>query len=138
MKLRLIRDSESDQGTYGRLLLEFVHIAHTIELPWRNNLPNISRIPAGTYQCHWRQSPRFGLTLWIRNVPGRSWILIHTGNLAGDTAKGFKTHSAGCVIVGTRRGTLNKQRAVLASRTAMRRIRRTLGDRNWTIEVVDP
>jgi hypothetical protein len=41
------------------------------------------------------------------NVPGRSEILIHKGNLSSD--------SKGCIIVGEEFGTLNGRVAVLSS-----------------------
>jgi len=66
-------------------------------------------------------SKKFGRVVRLSDVPGRSDILIHSGNLAGDVIKGFNTHSAGCILLGEGRGYLGEQKAVLSSRTAVRK-----------------
>lgn len=53
--------------------------------------PNISCIPIGHYRCKRINSPKFGNTFEITNVPGRSHILLHKGNRETDTL--------GCVLV---------------------------------------
>jgi hypothetical protein len=45
-----------------------------------------------TYEAHQYSSPRFGATLWLKDVRGRSEILVHAGNFLSDTA--------GCILVG--------------------------------------
>ncbi|MGB1299218.1 MAG: DUF5675 family protein [Psychrobium sp.] len=65
---------------------------YTLELPWINNHQNISCIPAGTYECVKHMSPRFGDCISIKNVVGRTDVLIHYGNFTGDTL--------GCILVG--------------------------------------
>ncbi|HWJ17999.1 MAG TPA: DUF5675 family protein [Geobacterales bacterium] len=66
----------------------------TLERPWLNNQPKVSCIPAGTYQVVISLSPKFGrLMPRLLNVPGRSEIECHWGNVVTDTE--------GCIIVGT-------------------------------------
>jgi hypothetical protein len=61
------------------------HLAgYTIELPWRDNEVGRSCIPLGVYTAERHASPKFGATYWLRNVPGRSEILIHTANSKSD------------------------------------------------------
>ncbi len=56
-------------------------IAYTIELPWRDNLPNISCIPVGWYQLDWTFSPRFKrFTVEVMKVPNRTGIRFHPAN----------------------------------------------------------
>jgi len=86
-----------------------------MELPWKDNQTNISCIPTGEYNMDVVKAGKFGLVYWVRNVPGRTSILIHSGNWAGDTSKGLRTHSHGCVLVGMKRGILLGQRAILDS-----------------------
>ena len=64
-----------------------------LELPWLGNQRNISCIPEGTYSTvhHTRPSGR-GEALLVENVPGRSGILFHAGNVPSDTR--------GCPLVG--------------------------------------
>ena len=81
MELLLIRTYHS-QGVNGIIFFNGVRICNTIELPWKNNLRGISCIPEGSYSISKRRSRKYGLHLWIRNVPGRELILIHPANNA--------------------------------------------------------
>lgn len=115
MKIYLIRFSSDDQGTKG-ILIAPGFTCCTLELPWKENKCNISCIPESIYNAYIRWSNRFGTTYYLKDVPGRSFILIHKGNLAGDKTKGFKTDVEGCILLGNRFGLLNNQLAVLNSR----------------------
>lgn len=108
-----------DQGTPG-IFVSPRFSCYTLELPWRDDAPQLSCIPAGVYDVVWSQSPRLRIfTYEILNVPGRGGIRIHSGNLAGDKSKGFLSDSLGCPLLGNAFGTLNGQRAVLVSRPAV-------------------
>ena len=123
--IMLIRDNHTDQGTTGELIVGELRF-YTIEPPWRDNQPNISCIPQGTYTLMPHLSPRFGRCLLVDNVPGRSDILFHAGNVGGDTNKGLHTHTLGCLLPGLSRGSLPfndiSQNAVLSSRQAMQQL----------------
>ena len=77
--------------TQGILRMDGEAFAVTLEDPWDNNIPEISCIPAATYICRRVQSPHFGETFEICDVPNRTHILFHKGNNATDTR--------GCVLV---------------------------------------
>lgn len=64
----------------------------------------------GRYKLAPRLSPKFGRTWQVKDVPGRDQILIHAGNTQKDTH--------GCILVGLQFGILDKEPAVLASRSA--------------------
>lgn len=132
----LLRYESSDQGTFGFLIFGGEHI-HTLELPWRNNQPNISCIPRGTYEMRMRVSPKYKECYEITGVEGRSHILLHHGNFAADRSLGLRTNSAGCVLLGTRRGVLYGQKAVLSSRIARTRFESAMKWENTAIEIVD-
>ena len=117
--VRLLRTSSGQQGTFGVLVADDFECC-SLELPWRNNQVNISCIPPGRYEAQFIVSSTYGPSYWLRGVPSRTEILIHSGNLAGDEQYGWKTHSAGCVLVGERKGVLGDQNAVLLSRKALR------------------
>ena len=120
LRIHLIRQRTSDQGTEGTLLIPSLgFLCFTLELPWRDNQPSISCIPPGQYECRLRASPRFGQTYHVRDVPGRSFVLIHSGNYAGDVSLGLKSHVEGCILLGTKRGSMHGQRAVLCSKVAV-------------------
>ena len=82
----------AEYGTYGLLLIDEVPICCTLELPYEDNIPSISAIPEGEYFCKLRQSPKFGRTYEVLNVPNRKYILFHKGNSVSDTT--------GCIILG--------------------------------------
>lgn len=70
-----------------------VYEAAALELPYKANQRNISCIPAGTYKVVKGKSPKYGLgTFQIKDVPNRSFILIHAGNYNQDTK--------GCILLG--------------------------------------
>lgn len=103
-------------GTYGVFLVNKKPVCHSYELPWHNNARNISCIPDGSYRVIKATSPRFGRCFYIKDVPGRSGILIHPGNTRRDTE--------GCILPG-----LDVDAAgVLHSRLAMDRLYDLLTD----------
>ena len=116
----LFRFRMSDQGTQGLWITEGFS-ARSLELPWLGNRQNISCIPSGEYECKPHYSRKFGECYLITDVEGRSWILTHAGNLAGDRLKGYRTHSYGCVLLGKYFGRLYGQLAVLVSRATIRK-----------------
>ena len=126
----LLRGDASDHGTLGALFAGSVSAPelrlHVMEPPWRGNRRNRSCIPCGEYRVRPHLSPRFGRCLIVDGAPDRSHILFHAGNLGGDVEPGLRTHTLGCLLPGERRGALavggRRQKAVLASRTAMRRL----------------
>lgn len=125
----LTRTDRSDHGTFGVLACPALGFScFTLELPWRDNQRSISCIPAGEYIVKTRQSPRFGLVFHVQNVEGRTYILFHSGNYAGDVHKGWKTHSEGCLLFGKTRGWIGNQRAVLNSRLAQREFQRVMNN----------
>jgi len=118
-QVELFRLRRSDQGTEGLLVSGDYH-CRTLELPWRDNQKQISCIPSGLYDVDIRLSPKYGRIYWVRKVPNRTYILIHSGNYAGDKSKGFKTNVQGCILLGKKSGNLGGQVAVLNSRIAVR------------------
>ena len=103
MKATLYRFADTPFGTFGYLDLEdgasgVVERFAIAEDDWLDNALAISCIPAGSYVCRRRQSPKFGDTFRIENVPGRSQILFHAGNTEEDTM--------GCLLVGSAFGAL--------------------------------
>lgn len=77
--------------TLGRLAIDGFQ-CFTLELPWRNNIANISCVPEGTYTFFKRNSPTNGRVLELKNVKDRTFIQIHAGN--------FTSHTEGCILVG--------------------------------------
>lgn len=141
-KAYLYREPSSNEGTFGYIVYNG-EWWYSLELPDRNNSTNISRIPAGEYICKKRYSPRFKrYTYHLQDVVGRTWILIHSANFAGDTEKGYQSHLNGCIAFGKGRGKIkNKfgeyQRAILNSRTAVREFMELIDDEEFKITIKD-
>lgn len=130
----LTRLRASAQGTFG-VLASPGFFGHMAELPWRDNLPNVSCIPAGEYRCVPRVSARYGRHYHLLGVPGRSMILIHSGNWAGDVGQGYRTHSQGCLLTGRHVGVLDGQAAVLSSRAALSDLLAALCEQPFTLRI---
>lgn len=90
------RAFKPDDTTLGSFIFEYPlgvlrhTFIHCVELPWYDNAPQRSCIPAGKYRLAWTRSNRFSkaaghdvFTWEILDVPGRGGIRIHTGNYAG-------------------------------------------------------
>lgn len=103
----LIRIADIKDGTFGVLLEDDTPFCVTIEREWLNNQRGISCIPVGEYVCKRVNSPKFGNTFEVMNVPNRTAILFHKGNIDAD--------SHGCIIVGEQFESLGGKTAVLAS-----------------------
>ena len=103
----LIRLEESEHGTIGVLKIDKEVFCVTLEPPDKENVRNVSSIPAQQYLCRPRQSEKFGKTFEVTNVPGRTDVLFHAGNVV--------THTEGCILLGESVGKLKGQRAVLNS-----------------------
>lgn len=134
----ITRLETGDQGTFGRLQAGPL-VLYTGELPWRDNRPSVSCVPAGTYRAAFTHSPRFGRHLYLVGpVAGRSGIRIHPANLCGDAALGFRSQLNGCIALGERLGHMAGQKALLLSAPAVRRLERYFGGRPFQLEIRDP
>ncbi len=115
-----------------------VFFCRTGELPWRDNLPNESCIPAGTYSCTWRESVRHGFCYHVEGVPGRSSVEIHSANFMGDSSKGLKCELLGCIAPGMQGGYMAGQKAVILSREALSKLENDLHWEDFELTIQDP
>jgi len=143
MQLTIIRKYDPE-GTIGRLLIDEKEFCKTLERPNLNNqsdnlktLENDSScIPEGKYKVVRRTSERFGKHLHILDVPNRSFILIHQGNVIDEIL--------GCVLVGDKiydAGTTFKGKRykyfIANSRRTMSKLLSTVSDITLTITSED-
>jgi len=91
------------QQTEGEMYViddeKIVYDCKCLELPWRDNQFRVSCIPSGTYLVIKHQSPKFGDTFWVKDVPNRTAILIHSGN--------YNHHTLGCILPGRKHTDIN-------------------------------
>jgi len=121
-KAVLTRIETGDEGTFGEILTDSGFKCFSGELPWRNNAPGKSCIPAGIYVCQYLFSPKHGKCYHVDHitaVKGRSDIQIHSANWMGDETRGKKCQLLGCIAPGLKMGVLGGQKAVLASKQAL-------------------
>lgn len=130
MKVDILR-FPSPLLTLGVLCIERMPFCVTLELPWKDNEPNVSCIPTGTYLCKLRKASP-GITAGlnkayeIMDVPSRGNILFHVANVTEELR--------GCIALGSS----YKEHAILASREAFTRFMRRMegGDFSLTIQEV--
>ena len=109
MQLEVVRFSSERDSTNG-LLFDITgecrnFLSYTLEDEYRKEkVMHETRIPAGTYKVtlrtvggfHAKYTERYGEMhkgmLWVCDVPGFEYILIHTGNT--------DEHTSGCLLVG--------------------------------------
>lgn len=108
----LVRGPSTDQGTFGSLTFGS-NRTHVLELPWRDNRRQRSCVPVGTYECRLVRSPRFGHVYKLLAVPGRSHVLIHPANLAGDVELGWTSQLEGCIAPCLRVGAMRNKAGVM-------------------------
>lgn len=93
--VNIVRAPSTDSGTFGALSIEGSDFeAISLELPWLNDLPNISCIPTGSYTCSWRWSNSHNRNIYhIENVPGRTNCEVHAANIIQQLL--------GCICIGS-------------------------------------
>ncbi len=131
--LRLVRLDSNTYATYGQLLDgENKRIAVTLERPWLENRHDVSCIPPGEYIAHRRMSPKRKYELFeLADVPDRSNIEIHIGNLPSDTE--------GCILVGSSFGMFGTKHGIQGSGEAFRVFMESMrGVDAFTLVVTDP
>lgn len=98
VQLELCRVWKGKNQTLGEMTVGDFK-CYSLELPdlnndgIENNEVRKSCIPDGTYRVERYISAKFGECFWVKNVPGRSAILIHAGT--------HKDHTLGCILPGT-------------------------------------
>lgn len=114
-------------GTLGIIRFDG-EVFYSIERPWEDNKPNVSCIPQGNYEVGWRESPRFGETWHVKDVPQRTHILIHVANFAEDVQ--------GCIGLGT--DLMGDKIAVASSRIAVERFEALTREyEEWQLKIVN-
>ncbi|HLT87827.1 MAG TPA: DUF5675 family protein [Sphingobacterium sp.] len=91
--LTIERKLPSNNCTMGYLIANGEVLCYTLELPWADNLNNISCIPVGTYSGLLRYDKTDGWRIQLENVPNRTGVQIHMGN--------YTSQIRGCILVGT-------------------------------------
>ncbi|WP_350649006.1 DUF5675 family protein [Pseudomonas sp. HY13-MNA-CIBAN-0226] len=93
-RIQLMRILPSPDAIMGELYVNGQLVAFTLELPWKDNKPDISSIPDGEYGCTLRydKSRDTNFTIQLEGTGPRSGVQVHVGNRPDD--------SSGCILVG--------------------------------------
>ncbi len=135
----LTREPGSDYGTPGTLRgPDGRVVCHMMEPPWRDNRTGMSCIPAGTYPV--RHLPRSASGKYrdvyaIGGTGSRVGILIHKGNYAGDSAKGYRTDSYGCLMPCAGFGVVRGAFIGLGSGGGLARLHAATGRKPWRLTI---
>lgn len=105
MNIQLLRYSTGNESTLGLLFINGKFACYTLEDQFQaKKVMHETRIPEGRYEITLRKEGTFHTKysksfsgihkgmLWIRNIPGFEYVLIHVGNTDNDTS--------GCILVG--------------------------------------
>ena len=112
LDLRLLRlTGRYDRGSvFGVLFVAEKLSFTTLEPPWLDNEKNKSCIPVNIYRCKRVDSPKFGLTYEVIDVPDRENILCgHVGN--------FVSNTQGCILIAS--GFMPNQKGISDSEKAV-------------------
>lgn len=100
-----------DKQTHGTLTVydedsgDELFKCRTLELPDKDNQRNISCVPEGFYDVVPRTSPKYSSHLILKDVPNRSYILIHPANYVGSVnPRTGSPDLRGCIAVGEKYG----------------------------------
>jgi len=129
--VKITRGWWDGRATLGLLKIEGIDHdpIFTLENPLRTG-PNDSRIPVGRYECIPYSGTKYKNVYLLRDVPGRSAILIHWGNTEKDTE--------GCILVGLAAGIMGDDPAVLHSRPAFELFSKLIGPNEFLLKIEGP
>lgn len=132
MKLLLVRDEPDQYRMFGELFVDGVWECVTLEDPVRPvKIKGITAIPAGRYRISMEDSPHFGPdTLTINDVPGFSFVRVHSGNTEMDTE--------GCLLVGQAKNSLGLLRSAAALRALKPKVAAGLEDGEVWLTIENP
>lgn len=139
--VRLVRQASTPQGTPGRIY-PGEYSFDTLEPPAPHHRPDHPRVPAGKYLCKQVGTRKFPGRYVLQQVPGRSGIVMHPGNWAGDPAQGYQSDTDGCILLGYKATLLNthgkQQIAVCLSRSTHAAFDKIMGNEDFFLHIYDP
>ena len=100
MNCTLQRNAYGPDGIFGILTSDddqsqiAVTLEHAFVTPDGHLTEYLPKLSAGVYTCVKYNSPRHGIVWMLNNVPGATYIEIHSGN--------FNKDSDGCILLGRR------------------------------------
>lgn len=131
----ILRDKTTWQGTPGWLFIGGAEFCRTLELPWRDNKPNLSCVPVGEYWCDVYQSPKHGSVYLLQDVPGRTFCEIHPYNWAGAEDHGYTAEAEGCTALGSHITKTSPQMMIHDSHETVGRFMLAMGGKRFLLQI---
>jgi len=128
MRVELLRTASNEDGTFGTFNIDGQPICVTLEETWLNNQRRISCIPAGEYECEKYSGTKYKDVWIVKEVPGRTAILLHWGNT--------ELNTAGCLLFGRNFSKFGSKWGIGRSREAFEILRKVLPDK-FTLTIYD-
>src|SRR4051812_29312300 len=130
--LTLQRAHEDDTKTLGAIYNEQGRReCVTLELPWRDNQHDVSRIPPGEYTAERFFSPHHNRVVFrLIDVPERDFVELHIGNTAKD--------SLGCILLGLDYGDVNGEAGIIGSKAAFLSFMADHPEQRFSLTVIGP
>lgn len=145
-QVRIIRGPSTPEGTFGLLsILNADFNCVTGELPYDDDLPDVSCIDPIITVVKYLSSKRWGMCYQIQNVPGRTGCEFHPGNLCGSVSNGYVSQVEGCVLLGARVSVFSggvppagklDQRGVTDSVNTLRAFQHVIGFDDFQLEII--
>ncbi len=126
----IVHDDRQSLGVLYLFTGADIFVAKSLELPWNDNKPQISCIPAGRYLCKRTWSPKHGeYQHEICNVPGRTGLRFDIAN--------FVKQLLGCVCLGDAYKDINLDGNldVIHSGETIRKFRELVGEEDFWLNV---
>lgn len=130
MKLKVIRETFTDESTIGKLYINDKYHCYTLEDKVRETkIPNVTAIPKGTYEVILNFSNRFQQVMpLLLNVPGFEGVRIHWGNYSKDTD--------GCILLGSTKAVNMIGNSVTQYKAFMAELKKATKNEKIFIEIV--
>ncbi|MFZ7121799.1 MAG: DUF5675 family protein [Eubacteriaceae bacterium] len=135
MKSAILKRTYKEDRTIGEFTLfdgnyELARF-YTLERAWLDNKKNESCIPEGTYKVIPNNTKAHPDSFRLPDVPGRSGILIHSGN--------YYYHSLGCILLGSNLVDLDKDGKpdISNSKKAMDKLYKLVGLNDFELTIIE-
>ena len=126
--VQLWRFPEFASTTFGLLIAPGDWRRATIELPWRDNAPNVSCIPTGDHQAFWAWSPRHGRAVYHVAAEGRAGVEVDVAN--------WSSELRGCLAMGRKIAKFpGKGWGITNSRSSRRAFHQLMGRRPFVLRI---
>lgn len=133
--VHITRTETGPYGTFGELITDSYFRCKSLELPYVPESPVRSCLPAGDYICTKNYSERLKASHYHIDAPVKSGNEIVFAHWAGDTSLGHKCDLVGALAIGQDIVTLEGQKALQGSRSALIMLEFGMNDMDFELTI---